>query len=307
MLEKGDYYNPSLQRMQTEYINANLQGNWRPIRVRLFFVSIIVFIAISTAARAAEQYPTSALLKNTVENSALTIQCEKQSDGSLKCNFLQVSVRKEAKASDLKPYLKKNMDRFLKESLKKANEEGGNKLCSQLSEYLTAIKSGIAPKNWPNFDAAKFQKMLDPANARATNESFKYMEALRDAVCEPSKVSVEKALRLGHNKEVKTCRVSSHQFEQLFRFEAESGNWVHTSTPSGACGKIQIGVLSEYWPFGKTSIAAWKYVTKKVVTNKNGKDGLFGSCSNWDEEEYTYDIDTQERFLECDYIKFSVF
>jgi len=118
-----------------------------------------------------------------------------------------------------------------------------------------------------------------------------------------------------HDKEVRTCQVSSNVFTQTFKYvqdyTSNSGAWVVQSQPEGPCGIVQ---LSRFEPvitkIGDTNYTNWNYIAKKAITNPKGQAFLELKCSNLDQNEYVYDwqSSTQEDDLYrlgCDYIEFS--
>jgi hypothetical protein len=115
-------------------------------------------------------------------------------------------------------------------------------------------------------------------------------------------------IRLGHEKDTRTCKVSSQPFKQRFRFVSDdisgAGSWVTEGAPEGPCGFVQ---LSRFEPDLQRDFkrAFWKYIARKAVTNPQGSFFPGTSCKGFDEGEYLYDWKAKERFLGCDYIEFS--
>ena len=85
-----------------------------------------------------------------------------------------------------------------------------------------------------------------------------------------------------------------------------SGLWHHSrvkiedAASSGVCGSIYISTMKS------TSGILWEFTTKKIVTNKDNKDGLI-ACSELDESEQSYSWQSQPKPFECKYIDFGMF
>ena len=128
--------------------------------------------------------------------------------------------------------------------------------------------------------------------------------------CEsPTEESYLNFIRLGHEKDTRTCLVASNSFKRNFRLIGDTGSGAHSwvvmqTSPAGSCGIVW---LSRFEPeqMDDTRHIFWKYVAKKAVTNPQGTFLLGGSCKGLDEHEYVYDWRAKEYSLDCDYIKFS--
>ena len=98
-----------------------------------------------------------------------------------------------------------------------------------------------------------------------------------------------------------TCAVNSHRFTQRFKRVDGAGPWVVMDQPNGPCGVINVSRFER--PTGST-FPVWNYRAKKVVTNPGGELMPRFSCSDLDEREFVYDWRSEEKFLNCNYIKF---
>ena len=120
-----------------------------------------------------------------------------------------------------------------------------------------------------------------------------------------------KMIYFSHNKDLRTCSVSSHTFEQVFQqtqtdIGGEEPSWITKPVPEGPCGIVQ---LSRFEPekSGSSGFVFWKYIARKAITNPKGTDTFGQSCKGWDEKEYLYDWREKERALNCEYINFGAF
>ena len=137
--------------------------------------------------------------------------------------------------------------------------------------------------------------VLDPFRALAT-------------MCDhPTEENYLKIAKVEHDKDVRTCRVSSNPFTQEFVWVSDFGNggaWVVSSQPDGPCGVVQLSRFEK--DKSDTSSLFWRYVARKAATNPSGTvlPGL--SCSAVDQGEYVYDWrNTRSDHLQCEFIDFS--
>jgi hypothetical protein len=130
------------------------------------------------------------------------------------------------------------------------------------------------------------------------------------AYCEkPTEENLVAIARVAHDRDRRTCSVSSHSYKQTFRLLSESGGrpvWVTQSSPEGPCGIVQLSRFeSEEMTIGGRKYTNWKYIARKAVTNPTAELLPGARCSGLDETPYTYDWRSKDRQMSCDYIQFS--
>ncbi|MFG3592265.1 hypothetical protein [Bradyrhizobium sp. RDI18] len=169
--------------------------------------------------------------------------------------------------------------------------------CNNLSK-LGAAFSG-ASTDLPEEGKIKISKM--PVEQR--QDMVKVFTALLNHCRSPSAATMTEVVRITHEQETRTCRVSANPFTQTFKRVAGSNNWTSNDGPNGPCGTVVISRLQKDDP----KYSLWSYVTRKTITNPNGELPLIGSCSQLDQTEYVYDWRSEDKFTKCDYVKFGLF
>jgi len=265
-------------------------------RIILALLIGVLVSGLAWKANAVEEYPDLTILDGEQENAALRIDCDSPKDGIMQCRFTQIAVRKAAKDADLKKALA-GIDEGLK------NLKGNKKQCDGVSEQLAAFQTGIPPESVSDGD--KYFEKYYRLQGKEKADTLKFWGAMKDMVCRPTRQNIEKSIRVDHEQKMRTCKVSTHLFEQKFKKDFNTHKWVNTKGPAGDCGIIDISTFETDQPTKGIS-PYWTYKTRKVITNKEGKFLGLASCSGFDEAEYTYSWKASEkRFVGCDYIEFS--
>lgn len=254
------------------------------MRVRFLTVAGLLGLVLPCGSGAAQERPDIGLLYNTSDISSLTYRC-RQDRADLECSFLQASVRKKATTESLAKVLERARKQF------PAFKRDIGTQCQGLDEMHDAIVLGRPPSG---ADAAR---MKPPEKAYLV----KFIGMWRDLCVAPTEAKFVEYARLTHDKDTRTCSVSSNSFEQRFRRVETNGPWVVTDQPSGPCGIINVSRFEKE----QGGITFWKYFSKKVITNPRGEALPGLACSGLDEREYLYDWRSREIFLQCDYIVFS--
>ncbi|MDC0400278.1 hypothetical protein OAN59_11345, partial [Alphaproteobacteria bacterium] len=73
--------------------------------------------------------------------------------------------------------------------------------------------------------------------------------------------------------------------------------------PSGPCGEIR---LDRFEVDGESKLGFWNYISRKAITNPNGKSGAV-PCNKLDEEIYSYSWKPQSVDLECIRLELTAF
>lgn len=251
----------------------------------------ISLLIVSSAS--AEDVPSTGLLYNTKESHSLVYRCQRNNDNSLACDFIQTAVRKKAAQEDLNSKLDQAREEFSRDA---GIDAGQCKMARDLVDILEGRK------NAPREDSFK----------RATDMQKKDLLRMSKGMIEFCKSRTEESLlnmiRIGHEKDVRTCQVSSNTFKQSFEFVQDNltgtGVWVVRGTPEGPCGIVQLSRL-EPERLKDSGFVFWKYVARKVVTNPQGTFYPGVSCKGLDEAEYIYDWRSKEHSMGCDYVEFS--
>ena len=252
-------------------------------------------LALSSCALSfAQEAPTLGLLYNTQEGHSLTYRCEPVRSGQLNCEFIQTAVRKKASIGQLPEALDQARQQFRSEKPPTAQE------CAMFKDFLD-VMDGRKTASKPEGVAA----MTAVEKADAQRSARVYM----DYCSKPTEDNYVALARWSHEKDRRSCTVSSNSYKQSFRPVLESGKavvWVTQSSPDGPCGVVQ---LSRFEPeeskIGASKFVNWKYIARKAITNPSGELFPGAKCSGLDEKAYTYDWRSREHQLSCDYIQFS--
>ncbi|NKK36328.1 hypothetical protein GFL72_17025 [Rhizobium leguminosarum bv. viciae] len=123
----------------------------------------------------------------------------------------------------------------------------------------------------------------------------------------PTEENFLKITKADHDKDLRTCEVSSNPFAQEFVWVSDFGNggaWVVSSQPEGPCGVVQLSRFEK--DQSDASGLFWRYIARKAATNPSGTvlPGL--SCSAVDQGEYVYDWKkTRSDHMQCEFVEFS--
>lgn len=256
-------------------------------------VSIIVCFIVGSNTLAGDA-PDVGLLYNTKETHSLVFQCQQSSENILECDFTQTAVRKKAKPEDLKTTLSQARDEF-RAGVKMTPAE-----CKAYSELVEILEGRKKPPKEQEF------KKISDIEKKDLLASTKAMTQFCKSRTEENFL---KMIRLDHDKNTRTCQVSSNTFKQTFRYIKDNvsgvSTWVAKGEPVGPCGVVQLSRFEPEQPKG-VPFVFWKYIARKVVTNPQGFIVPGASCKGLDESEYLYDWRSKEHQLSCDYIEFSV-
>jgi hypothetical protein len=129
------------------------------------------------------------------------------------------------------------------------------------------------------------------------------VSALAKACHSPTRDNLLAIVRKQHEKDMRTCLLWVNSYKETFKATG-ANRWVNTRGPGGTCGVV---VVSQFELVeGTKGITFWNYRTRKVVTNKQERQGLL-SCGDLDETEQFYSWKTEEFYKGCDYVKYGFF
>lgn len=277
--------------------------------MRTLIAWLFGLVASSTLAA---DYPTTGMLYNQQEDSSLTYTCSlQQGQQRLRCEFIQTAVRKKAKAADLE----KKLEEARKNYPDAVKEFSDPKECNMVGAWLgmatgqISIDAALIRNPSIATDAAKFKEGMIrlQEDAKANPSVLDTFRALAGMCDHPTEENYLKITMAGHEKDLRTCQVSSNPFAQEFVWVSDFGNsgaWVVSSQPEGPCGVVQLSRFEK--DQSDTSGLFWRYVARKAATNPSGTvlPGL--SCSAVDQGEYVYDWKkSRSDHMQCEFIEFS--
>lgn len=256
-------------------------------------VSVVLILPIVCAM--ADEVPTRGILYNTKEVSSLTFKCRQTNADSLECDFAQASVRRKSKPEALPEKLKQAKAEFAKGSAMSLEE------CKGARDLLDVLEG---KKKAPKEDA------LASMTAVEKKDMIQYAQLAVKFCRSDSEADFLAIVRASHDRETRTCLVSSHNFSQVFQKSSPSSKgpaeWTTSTTPQGECGVVQLSRF-EPEPAGGVNFTFWKYVARKAIINPNAKDSLGLQCRGLDENTYVYDWRKKEHQVGCAYVTFSAF
>jgi len=251
-------------------------------------IALTVLMLVAEKADAADR-PFAGIVYNTKEAQALTFDCS-QSGAEMTCSFTQSAVSRKAKPEDLPAVLHRGKSEF-PDWLRQAP-----KACPEI-ETMDAVFSGRKPPP----DAAKFAEGMRNATERQKSDMQRSVSSLAGLCRERSEARYLAFLRETHEIETRSCRVWTSNFTQRFRQVGSAGTWVVVDSPTGECGTVNV---SRFERAPEAGGLFWRYLSKKVVTNKAGQVMPGMTCAALDENEYLFDWRSIDRQMSCDYMSF---
>ena len=251
-------------------------------------------LLLASAPSLGQEAPTLGLLYNTQEGHSLTYRCEPVRAGQLNCEFVQTAVRMKSSISQLPAILAQARQQFRTEKPPTTQD------CGMFKEILDIMDG---KKTAPKPEAVAALTAVERADAQRSARVF------LDYCSKPIEENYLALARSGHEKERRTCTVSSNSYKQSFRPVTEGNGavvWVTQSSPDGPCGIVQLSRFeSEETKIGTSKFTNWKYIARKAITNPSSELFPGAKCSGLDERPYTYDWRSKEHQMTCDYIQFS--
>lgn len=274
-------------------------------KMRLIFGGIVLVMAASAAATDA---PVVGTVHNTRDNGWLTYECGAVEDERLNCTLTQLSVRKKLNPSEIEA----KYQAALKQLETEKNEPEMKELCVMYAGMLDLLNGGSGEVLPPEFNGAEMKEAFKGSNAMQRRDMGQQFSAALETCRTKNMDGMRRMIRLGLEKDTRTCLVSTNRFEQSFRPVKDNGgkllSWTIADTsPQGDCGFVQMSrFIPEKTEPGRTQYL-WKYVAKRATSNPEGQTMLGISCKGWEEVETVYDWLSKEIPLQCDYIEHSVF
>lgn len=256
--------------------------------MRRIAISLLLCAPVMSLAQDA---PSSGFLYSTKEAHSLTYACSRTDAHTLECEFVQTTVRKKTSPTELDRKLKQGRKEFASFSISPQE-------CESYSKAVAILEGREAPPRQPPTPLSETQK-----------QDYLKVTRLLVALCASrTEENFLNVIRAGHEKDLRTCLVSSRSFRQTFRpisSGAGISTWVAAQGGAeGPCGLVNLSRF-EAETSGIGSIKLWKYTSRRAVTNPQGEPWAGASCKMLDEGEYLYDWKGDQHQLGCQYIEFS--
>lgn len=271
------------------------------VLTRTLLTATITIMTVAVAI--ARDAPTTGMVYGEKERHSLTYDCTLGRDDVLSCEFVQTAVRKKAKLSDWPGVVAEAKKGFQQDQ--KNPPKGDQCFDAKMATYVSALRGGSA-QSLP----ADVQQKLRGLSTMERQDILSTLEGLQNYCTKKTEAALLAVAKIGFERDLRTCEVSSNTFKQEFRWVDDfggAGAWVVSAAPQGPCGVVQ---LSRFERSAKTEKAFnfWNYYSRKAVTNPQGKAYGLMKCSQLDQDTYPYTyLAPSEAGLKCDYIKFSPF
>lgn len=267
--------------------------------MRYVFGSMMLVAAAGVAAADA---PSVGTVHNTKDNGWISYECGDVKGDRLTCTLTQVMVRKKLKQQELEAKYQEAIKGFEAQR----NDPSMKEFCTMAAGVVDLMQGG------PGVGLpAEAKQTFQDFNAMQRRDTEQQFTAVLDTCRTKNMDGMRRFIRLGLEKDTRTCLVSTNRFEQTFRrvqdYDGKLTSWTVADTlPQGDCGFVQ---MSRFVPDDGKPLAGkillWKYIGKRATSNPEGKT-LFGtSCKGWDESETLYSWQQKEIPLQCDYIEYS--
>ena len=267
--------------------------------MRMMFGGILL---ISAASALATDAPLNGTLHNTRDNGWLSFECDPVEDERLACLMTQVMIRKKLQAADVEA----KYQEAIKGIEAKKDDPSLKELCAMASGAIELIRGDGPGTGLPAEARDAFSKL----NVMQRKDMEQQFGALKETCSAKNLDGMRRFVRLGIEKESRTCLVSTNRFEQVFRpvkdLDGKLLSWTVADTaPQGDCGFVQMSRFRPSDPEGKSNYTLWQYVAKRATSNPEG-NYILGSCKDFEEVETVYDWNKKEVALQCDYLEHSV-
>jgi len=267
-------------------------------RINLKLLVCYIVAMFSTTAFA-QDYPTTGIVYNTSEENALIYDCKKAGEESIECHFTQTRMRKKLTDKEFAKTLEDARDDFKKNGLD--TKEIGQS-CNSITKLLDAVSGKTKDK--------ESKKILANSMKESKFEVKEYTNVLETGAkaCKTRKIEdFMKFIEASNDMDRRTCVASSYTYQQNFQLVQDYKRgpkvWAAKGAPSGPCGIIQ---ASRFVPDknGGSMFTHWKYVSQKIITNKDGNLFPGAACKDFDEKQYIFDWKSKKYRFVCDYIEF---
>lgn len=272
---------------------------------------IVATFALAPFSVFADDFPTFGQLYSRDDDSALSYDCTRNQVQRLRCEFIRTTISKNAKPEDLERTLAEARDVFPRV----AKDWADPKQCGLFRAYLAMLEGDMtieaALQQYPKLtdDPAEFTASITQytEDARNNPDLLKGFRALVDMCDSPSADNYLKLKRTAHEKDLRTCRITSRSFTEEFTGVPglnNDGAWIVSAQPEGLCGVLQLSRFEK--DRSDTTRTAWRYIVRRIVSNPTGEVMPGTSCSTLERKEQVFDWkQTRSDYMRCDFVNFS--
>lgn len=137
-----------------------------------------------------------------------------------------------------------------------------------------------------------------PINLRVVRAGISAAKEILEVCRHPTQESARQLFVDLTKRQAHTCKVHNSYSKSTFTFNPQTNSWISQDGPTGPCGTIQIGSLTQ-----DPKNRFWSYVEKTLRTNFNGVLPNGQSCKMYPEHTMNYSWHTTTTAEGCDLIE----
>jgi hypothetical protein len=215
----------------------------------------------------------------------LFFHCDKSADRlHLTCDIFSTQIMKAKTETQVSGELQQQNSL---DALAEFNKNFGS-ACEQMNANSKRIDQAIASNQDINGK---------PLNPRMVAAHLSAMKGVADVCKNPTQDAARQFFTAGTRQQLSTCKVHSGYFKSIYSFNSQTNSWISQEGPTGPCGTIQIGTLTQ----DKNTF--WSYVEKTLRTNPNGVLPNGQSCGLYPEHTLNYTWRTTLTAEGCEFIE----
>jgi hypothetical protein len=206
------------------------------------------------------------------------------------CNTSEDRLRMQCQTFQTMIYKKKTqaqVDEAITEQASRPALEEFNAEIGSACSNLVKMNVDQAMSNGTGFDGR-------PINKRVVLAGLGLLKDTIEVCHHPSEESARALLTEIVKNDLRVCQVHSSSAEEYFEWKEASHSWVSQQGPTGICGTVAIGVLTQ-----DPNNHYWNYVQKNIRTNPNGA-GFGLKCSAFPDFQFNYTWKTTQTLEGCE-------
>jgi hypothetical protein len=215
----------------------------------------------------------------------LYFKCDKSNATQMKCDIFQTLIMKKKNQNEIEEEMKQQTAGDPLAEFNKSFAEGCKSLVENGAKMQQGLESGIGMDG-------------KPINKRIALSGWPVMQAMIDVCKNPTRDVAAKFFKLMMERESRTCKVHNDHSQSAFTWNYQTESWTTQEGPTGPCGTIVIGTLTQ-----DPKNHYWHYVEKHLRTNPKGVIFNGQSCEKLPEYTLNYAWQTTVTQEGCDFIE----
>lgn len=273
------------------------------ISVRTIFVVIAMLGAVPAFSEPSRGWLTGE------EGDFLQYDCSKLSDGTVECEFTQITMYLKQKPEEIEALIQERLPGVIEQF----QQEDMGEVCQYmlpLQGLMEALMRGDEDeaKSYLSQMPEKAREDFDFAEAvdgvsRLDGREMEDMQAMLGAtakLCEnPSEGDVEALMRLELEKEARTCKLWINNWTGTFRPISEAIWTLRSDGPEGQCGVQRLDRFE-----CKGGSYSCEFISEKRILNPDAEPVMGIPCGDLEERAFRYEHDSDGVYLDCDIVSF---